>query len=110
MKAALVVTLGLALSLAGFFSPSFEGPRAKACSCGQGAPSTGSHLPCVPGVDGCPVCCGPCLASLPESDRIGIVLRVIARTGEFEARAESLAYPPPLPPPRIPGPLPVTLT
>lgn len=110
LKAALIVTLCLALCLAGFLSPSLEGPRVKACSCSQGTPPAGSHLPCVPGADGCPVCGGPCLASLPGSDQICVVLTVVARTGELEARAEVLAYPPPLPPPRIPGLLPFTLT
>jgi len=102
----LVVTLCLALGLAGFLSPSSELPPAKACACGHGPASAPPHLPGAPCADGCPICGGPCLASLPESDGFAIVLDVSFRRGDVDSSGDALTYPPPLPPPRAPAPFP----
>lgn len=109
-RLAIVVTLCLALSLAGFLSPTVDAPPAKDGCCSHGPASAGTHLPCAPCATCCPVCGGPCVASLPGTDRIGVDLAVVALTEDLDASGNALTYPPPLPPPRLAGLPTVSLT
>src|ERR1700689_1462456 len=103
-RLAVVVTLCLALGLAGTFGfpPEISGARPPCCGQAESGkfPGGSERAPAIPSAVCCPFCACVGAASLPDADGLWVRWAVARRAPELIPAADARRYPPPIPPPR----------